>query len=60
MKNLIIVLFAILFLSFLSKKQSNQIDEIPLMWSQFVGKDSTEHIYNFKKINGSIIKILFR
>lgn len=55
MKNLIIVLFAILFLSFLSKKQSNQIDEIPLMWSQFVGKDSTEHIYNFKKINGSII-----
>jgi hypothetical protein len=55
MKNLIIVLFAILLLSFLSKKQSNQIDEIPLIWSQFVGKDSTEHIYNFKKINGSVI-----
>lgn len=55
MKNFIFILFAVFLLSFLSKKQSDNLGEIPLIWSQFVGKDSTEHIYNFKKINGSII-----
>ncbi len=55
MKNFIFILFAVFLLSFLSKKQSDNLGEIPLIWSQFVGEDSTEHIYNFKKINGSII-----
>jgi hypothetical protein len=53
MKNLVILLCAIVILSFQNK---NIKDTQPsLIWNQFVGEDSIKHIYKFRKIGESLI-----